>query len=584
MRLSKFLGPTLRSAPAGAETKSHGLLLRAGYIRPLAPGIFSYLPLGRRALRKIEAVVRAELEALGAQEVTMPGVQPATLVRRSGLWEGAGPELARFDDRCGRPLALAMSHEENAAFLAADSVTSYRQLPVTLFQIGRCFRDEARPRGGIARLREFTLLDSYSFSAGEEGLAAAYRDHLEAFDRIFSRLGLARAVLVESGGGAGTEHDFFYPSEAGDDAIVQCDACGYAADREWARFARPEPPVEEPQPLERVSTPGASSIEGLAKFLDIPESRTAKVVLLNAIQPTAPDDPDRREVLVMALVRGDMEVSEAKLRQAVGALALEPARGGAIEAAGATAGYASPVGLPSSELRVVIDELVATTPNLVAGANEEGVHLRNVNFGRDYRADVVADIALAREDAACPDCTRPLRPHVGFELGSLHRFPADYAERLGATYQDNSGSVAPMRMGSYGIGLDRLLACIAEEHHDERGLVMPATVAPFAVHLVSIAGGDPWIEKRATELYEELVRAGFDTLYDDRDLRAGVKFNDADLMGAPVRVSIGARSLERDGVEVKRRAEEKGAIVDLDNVLERAAGMLADARGKLGPE
>jgi prolyl-tRNA synthetase len=576
MRLSKLLGETLRSAPAEAETESHRLLLRAAYIRPLASGIFSYLPLGLRSLRKIEAVARTELETLGAQEVAFPYAQPASLVRRSGLWAAAGAELAGFDDRSDRRLVLAMSHEESAAALAADSVMSYRQLPVTLFGIGRSFRDELRPRGGLLRLREFTLLDSYSFAADLAGLEAAYEGHLRAFERIFSTLQLDRVMLIESGGGDGREHEYFFPTEAGDDAAALCDACGFGANREWARFARREPAAEELLPLERVATPGAATIEELTSFLDIPASRTAKVVLLSALLPTAPDQPDPSEVLVMALVRGDMELSEAKLRRTVGALALVPASPEAIQAAGVAAGYASPIGLRSSESRVVVDELVATTPNLVAGANQEGFHLRNVNFGRDYQADVVADIALVPDGGACPDCTRPLRVAPGFELGSLHSFSTDYVERLGATYQDDTGSLVPMQMGSYGIGLDRLLACIAEEHHDERGLVMPPAAAPFALHLVSIPGGDRQIESRAAHLYRRMIEAGLEVLYDDRDLRAGVKFNDADLIGAPLRVTIGARSLEQGGVELKRRDAGQGAIVDLQSASDRAAEALAE--------
>lgn len=583
MRFSRLLAETLRSAPAEAETDGQRLLLRAAYVRPLATGIFSYLPLGQRSMRKIETVARTALRTLGAQEVALPFVQPAALVRRSGLADAAGEELAGFEDRSARRLVLAMSHEESAAALATASVASYRRLPVTLFQVGRSFRDELRPRGGLLRLREFTLLDSYSFAADAAQLDAAYEEHLAAFDRIFSELGLDRVVLADSGGEVGHEHEFFYPCNAGDDAIMACDACGYAANRAWARFARPQPPAEEPTPLERVATPGATTIETLTRVLDIPAARTAKVVLFSPVGPAASGSPDRGAI-VMALVRGDMEVSEAKVRRAVGASALQPARAEAIEAAGAIAGYASPVGLESRELCVVVDDGVATAPNLVAGANQEGYHLRNVNLGRDYRPDVVADIAQAADGAACPDCTRPLRTVSGVELASLHRFSTEFAERLAATFQDEDGSVTPMQMASYGIGLDRLLACIAEEHHDEQGLIMPPAAAPFAVHLVSIAGGDPGIEKRAAALYDEIAAAGFDVLYDDRDLRAGVKFNDADLIGAPLRLTIGSRSLEQGGVELKRRESERGTIVAMEAALDRTADLLAGIRVDPGRE
>ncbi len=569
MRMSRLFGETRRSAPADAEVAGHGLLIRAGYVRPLGPGAFSFLPLGLRALRKIEDIVRHEMAALGGHEVAMPFVQPAELTRRSGLWDAGGGELARFTDRAERSMTLAASHEEAAAALAASEITSYRQLPATLFQIGTVFRDEGRPRGGLLRTREFTLLDSYCFARDAGGLGELYGLHLEAFGRIFARMGLESVIVTEATGG---EHEFVFLTEAGDDSVVICTSCGYTASLRAARFARSEPPAEAPLPLEKVATPGTDTIDSLAAFMGVPASRTAKVVFFSADLPG--ESGQRRDRVVMALVRGDMEVSETKLAAATGATWLRPAEAGAIAAVGAAAGYASPIGLESDDLCVVADELIATSPNLVSGANEDGYHYRNVNFGRDYEADLVADIAHAFQDAACPDCTAPLELARCVEVGSLHRFTLEYAERLGATFQDEDGELKPMHMGSFGIGVSRLLGCIAEERHDERGLALPASVAPYDVYLVAVTGGDAEIEAQADALYGSLVEAGLDALYDDRDARGGVKFNDADLIGIPVRLTIGARSLAEGGVELKRRDADAGEIVALEDSAEAVKGAL----------
>jgi len=574
--MSKRFGETLRKAPADAQTHGHGLLVRAGYTRQVAPGTFSYLPLGVRALRRIRAVIRAEIEGIGGQEVAMPLVQSAKLLRRSGRWAQAGDELVRFNDRGDRKLALGTSHEEVAAELARGEIHSYRQLPTLLYQIGTIFRDEERPYGGTLRAREFTLMDSYSFDPNTAGRDRQYEEHYAAFERIFRYVGLKEVIAVLSSPSAAAEeleHEFMFVHDVSDDEVALCDSCGYSANKRAASFTKPDPPEEGPLPLDKVATPGTDTIESLADFLGVATDRTAKVVFFSKAED--------RESVVMALVRGDMEVSEAKLAVAVGTSRLSPAEPEAIRATGAAPGYASPVGLDSKKLIVVVDPLVAASPNLVSGANEDGYHFRNVNFKRDYQADTVMDIASAHEGAPCPACQSPLRIASAIEVGSLHRFEPAYGEALGATYRDERDEERPIVMGSYGIGVDRLLACIAESRHDDHGLRLPITVAPYQVYLVAITGGDSAIAAKADALYEWMMTLGLDVIYDDRDASPGVKLNDADLLGIPVRVTIGERSLKAGGVELKRRDRDERNIVALDEALHAVSATIAELTREL---
>jgi len=576
MRMSKRFGETLRKAPADAQTIGHGLLVRAGYIRQVAPGLFSYLPLGVRALRRIRAVIRAEIEGMGGEEVAMPLVQPAKLLLKSGRWVQAGDELVRFSDRGDRKMALGTSHEETAAELARSEIHSYRQLPTLLYQFGTTFRDEERPHGGTLRAREFTLMDSYSFDRDGAGQDEQYQQHYRAFEQVFRRVGLDEVIAVLSSpstAGEEIEHEFMFMNDVGDDAVVLCDSCGYSANQRVAGFTKPDPPAEEPLPLEKLATPGTDTIESLADFLDVTTDRTAKVVFFSK--------GDDRESVIMALVRGDMEVSEAKLAAAVGTSGLAPAEPQAIRDTDAAPGYASPVGLDSEKLIVVVDPLVAASPNLVSGANEEGFHFSNVNFKRDYQADMVMDIAAAFDGAPCPACQSPLRTAPAIEVGSLHRFGPDYGNSLGATYRDENDGERPIIMGSYGIGIDRLLACIAERHHDDNGLRLPITVAPYQVYLVAITGGDTEIAAKADALYEWMMTLGLDVLYDDRNASPGVKLNDADLLGIPVRVTLGERSLKAGGVELKRRDRDEKEIIELDAALHAVSATIADLTREL---
>lgn len=578
MRLSQLFGQTLREAPADATASSHQLLLRAGFIRPLAAGIFSYLPLARRSLSRIEAIMREEMNAIGGQEMEMPVVHPAEIWKESGRWYEIGPEMGRFRDRAGREMALAMTHEEVVADLVRKEVRSYRQLPLLLYHIQTKWRDDPRPRAGLIRVREFTMLDSYSLDADEAGLDAQYRAHYQAYFNIFHRCALpVLAVRSDVGMMGGTmAHEFMYLTPVGEDTLLLCDACGYAANRQVARFRKPAAPEEPPRPVEKVATPGVTTIEDLAAFLDIPRSRTAKAVFYIA---TLGEWERETERFVFAVVRGDMEVNESKLANAVRARSLRPALEEEIRAVGAEPGYGSPIGVQGAF--VVVDDAIPESPNLVAGANEPGYHLRNVNYGRDFRADLVADIAAADEGCACPSCGRPMRAPRGVEVGNIFKLGTRYSETMGCTFLDAEGHPRPVVMGSYGIGLGRLLACIAEEHHDEYGLVWPCTVAPYPIHLLALGTPEGEPAAVAERLYRELGAAGLEALYDDRAESPGVKFMDADLIGLPLRLTVSERSLGQGGVEFKRRDQKERFVVPLDQVVLRVKAVLSELEAEI---
>lgn len=554
------------------------MLLRAGVVRQTTPGIFSYLPLGLRTKRKIEDMVRGELRAIGAQEVELPPIQTDELWQRSGQGQVSGPELFRLTDHAERPLVLASSYEAAALQVAAGETTSHRQLPILLFRIGPAFRDETRVQGGLMRGRQFTLADSYSLDRDEQSRDATYQKHIEVFTRVLTRLGLDDVVVARSDTASAAEaaqHEVVWVTPAGETRVARCGDCGYAAIHGVARFRKPLPDMEEPGPLERVATPGTETIQALADYLGVPSERTAKVVFYRVVTP-----PDRPVPLIMAVVRGDMEVSESKLREAIGAIRLETPGKDEIRARGAEPGYASPVGLSSNSVTVVVDDLVARSPNLISGANEEGYHLRNVNAGRDFAPTLVADIALAPEGSACPDCGSALETPSGIEVASAHKFTREFAVGIGLRYQDEKGETDAPLVGSYGMGIDRLLGCLAECHRDEDGLMLPPLVAPYHVSLVSV-GGDESVVRLADELYRGLLRSGIEVLYDDRDVRAGVKFKDSDLVGMPVRLTIGSRGAREGNVEVKLRDREERSTVSLasavDVVRDVVVGLLGSA-------
>ena len=574
MRISRLFGQTLRAAPADVEVASHQLLVRAGFIRQQAAGIFSALPLARRSLTRIETILREEINAIGGQEMTMPVVQSADIWKESGRWFQIGAEMGRFKDRNNHDMALAMTHEEVVGQLVRGEIKSYRQLPALVYHIQTKFRDDPRPRAGLIRVREFTMLDSYSLDSSWNGLEQQYQAHYDAYFNIFRRCGLPVVAVKSDTGmmGGKVAHEYMYLTPIGEDTLLFCDACGYSANRQVARFARPAVTAEPPLPLEKVATPGASSIEELAAFLKIPASRTGKAVFYTA-EMTDPQGEVASQ-FVFALVRGDMEVNETKLANLIGARDLRPATPEEIKVTGAEAGYASPVGLRG--VLIVADDLIPQSPNLVAGANEPGYHLRNVNYGRDFTASRVGDIAAAGEGALCPECGSAMRSSRGVEVGNIFQLGTRYSDALNCKFIAEDGSEQPVIMGSYGIGVGRLLACIVEEHHDEKGLLWPASVAPFTLHLVALAGKTEPVLDTADRLVGELTAAGLEPLYDDRNESAGIKFNDADLMGMPLRLTVSERSLQQGGVEFKLRAGDEKWIVPLAETVEAVRKINAD--------
>lgn len=501
----------------------------------------------------------------------MPVVQPADTWKETGRYYQIGSEMGRFKDKSGHDMVLAMTHEEVVSDLVRGTIRSYRQLPALIYHLQTKWRDDPRPRAGLIRVREFIMLDSYSLDADWQGLDAQYKDHYEAYFRIFKRCGLPTvAVRSDSGMMGGKEaHEYMYLTPIGEDSLLFCDACGYSANRQVASFEMPTPPIEEPLPLEKLATPGASSIEELAHFLNIRTEKTAKAVFFTAHISEKGGEDDK---LVFAVVRGDMEVNETKVANLVKASDLRPATDEEIIASGAQPGYASPVGLKS--VIVIVDDLVTRSPNLVAGANEAGYHLRNVNYGRDYTAMLTGDIAAARDGDACPECGKPMRLVRGVEVGNIFKLGTRYSDALNCTFLDELGNSKPVIMGSYGIGVGRLMACIAEEHHDERGLLWPATIAPYPVHMVILQGKEVDTNRIAASIEAALVEAGFEPLVDDRVESAGVKFNDADLIGLPIRLTISERAFKQGGVEMKLRASGDSTIVPLEQVIAVVRGTL----------
>ena len=574
MKMSHLFSQTLREAPAEAEMSSHKLLVRSGFIRQLAAGIYTTMPLARRSLTKIENIMREEMNAIGGQEMSMPVVHPAELWQETGRWYQIGSEMGRFKDKNERDMVLAMTHEEVVADLARKEIHSYRQLPVLIYHIQTKWRDDPRPRAGLIRVREFTMKDSYSLDADWEGLERQYRNHYQAYFNIFQRCGVPVIAVKSDTGmmGGKLAHEYMYLTPFGEDTLLLCDACGYSANRQIAHFRKQALPKDALLELEKVETPDTKTIADLAAFLEIQEAQTAKAVFLVAtISPrnTVPDRNRTPEKFIFAVLRGDMELNETKLANALGASELRPATEEEIVAVGAVPGYASPVGLTRpgrssknakvSDVIIIVDELIPESTNLVAGANETGYHLLNTNYGRDYTADLIADIAAAQEGDGCPECGAALRAVRGVEVGNIFQLGTRYSEAMGATFQDKDGIDKPIVMGSYGIGSGRLLACVAEEHHDDCGLIWPISIAPYHIHLVALPHKNDQGTTLAVaeQLYADLQTAGMEVLFDDREESPGVKFNDADLIGLPLRVTVSARGLEQGMIELKRRDQDK---------------------------
>lgn len=565
LKMSQLFGRTLREAPAGTQLTSHRLVLRAGLVRFLGAGLYSYLPLGWRVARNIETILREEMDALGAQEMKMPVVHPAELWEATGRWASVGPALMRVTDRSGREYALAMTHEEVVAELARQEIQSYRDLPKVIYHIQTKVRDEPRPRGGLLRVREFRMKDAYSLDAGEEGLDAVYPRIVEAYERVFARCGLDPVAVEADTGmmGGADSHEFMLPHPDGEDTYIHCEMCDYAANAERAAFKLPE---VEPEPLEeavRVATPGCETIADVAEFVGVPTRQTLKAVFY------ARGDGD----LVLVVIRGDLEVNETKVRNLLDGAVLEPALEEDVRRVGAEPGYGSPVGLDVQQspgdkgVLVLADRSIQKGSNFVAGANRQGYHLTGVNYPRDCAVTMLDDIAQAGAGHLCPRCEGALVAESAIELGHCFKLGTHYAEAVGAHYLDTEGNEHPITMGSYGIGVGRLMAAVIEQHHDDHGIIWPPALAPFDVYLLTL-GTDEETQERAEDFCAELEGVGLDVLFDDREESAGVKFTDADLIGCPVRATVSRRSLGQGGVELKARWAREAEVVGLDDLVD----------------
>ena len=552
MKLSKMHIKTLREVPAEAEIPSHILLIRTGMIRKLASGIYGFMPFGWRSVRKIEDIIRSEMDKAGGQEIHMSAIQPAELWQESGRWFAYGPELWRVKDRNGRDFCLGPTHEEIFTDIIRNDVSSYRQLPMNLYQIQTKYRDEARPRFGLMRSREFIMKDAYSFDRDFEGLDKSYDDMYKAYEKIFTRCGLTfRPVEADTGAiGGSNSHEFTALSEVGESEIAYCEKCSMAATTERAECVDAPADTEEMLPMEEVNTPGTKTIEAVADFLGMPQTKTIKALLFVTY-----DEEGNEKEYVAAFVRGDRELNMTKLINALNIPehAIEFADEAKMsQKTGCVGGFTGPVGL--HDCKVVVDSELTGLRNLCAGANKENYHVKNVNYGRDYKGDIVTDLKLLKEDDPCPVCGAPVKHARGIEVGQVFKLGTKYSQAMNAVYKDENQQDRLIVMGCYGIGVTRTLSAIVEQHHDENGIIWPMSVAPYHVIITLVKPGDETQEAVAEEIYSRLSDAGVEVLLDDRDERPGVKFKDADLLGIPVRITVGKRAPE-GVVEYKLRRE-----------------------------
>ena len=547
MRASNLYAPTLRNTPAEAEIVSHQLMYRAGMIRKVAGGMYTFLPLGWRVIRKIEQIIREEMDAAGGQEVMMPILQPGELWQESGRWAAYGAEMMRIKDRHGRDFCLGPTHEEMITDLVRDELHSYKQLPVMLYQIQDKFRDERRPRFGLMRSREFIMKDLYSFDKDPDGMMVSYQKMYDAYSKIYTRMGLTfRAVEADSGAiGGGHSHEFTVLADAGESNIAYCTQCEYAASDEKAEL-KPEATADEAaQPLEKVATPGTNTIESLCDFLHIPADKTIKAVAYETDQ----------DELVLVFIRGDHDVNETKvLNHVEGALELRMADEDVIRAAGGCPGFMGPIGIQKGT-HVFVDASVMNVHNGVTGANEKDVHYKNVNPQRDFDTDaiVVDDFRMVKEGDPCPHCGAPMKMTRGIEAGQVFALGTKYSAAMGATFLNEQGKEQPLWMGCYGIGVGRTMAAAIEQSNDKDGIVWPRAIAPFEVVVAVVNAKKDDQLAYGEAVYKECQAAGLDTLLDDRKERAGVKFKDCDLIGYPLRVTIGPKAVEEGTIEIKVR-------------------------------
>ena len=561
MRVSRLFMATQREIPADAEIPSHQLMLRAGLIRKVASGIYSFMPLGYRTYRKVEAVIREEMDKAGAQELIMPALLPAEVYQESGRWEKFGPEMFRLSDRGGRSFCLGPTHEEPFTEAVRDTISSYKQLPVTLYQIQHKYRDEKRPRFGIMRGREFVMKDAYSFDVDEAGLSESYDTMYKAYRAIFDRLGLDYTVVdADSGamGGSGSQ-EFMVKSEVGEDGICYCDECGYAANEEKAGCVTPAQDTAEMLDIEKIHTPDVKTIDNLVGYMNCGADKFVKTILYNI---------DGK--IVAAMCRGDRDINETKLANLYDATEMELAAFVDVErVTGAKVGFAGPVGL-KEKIDIVVDSEVSVMRNFVVGADETDYHLKNVNIGRDFEATTIADIRNAVEGDVCPKCGKgKMKMARGVEVGHIFKLGTKYSKALNCVYLDKDGKSNLVVMGCYGIGVGRTLAAIIEQHHDDNGIIWPAEVAPYKAIVVPTKVNDEANMALAEKIYSDLAAAGVEVLIDDRNERPGVKFKDADLIGIPLRITVGRRAGEGI-VEVKRRDSDEAVEMTADEAVAAA--------------
>ncbi len=573
MKMSKLVGRRIKEAPKDAKTPSHIFLIRGGYIRPVSTGIYSLLPLGHKICAKIENIIREEMNKIGGQEVTMPVVLPSELWEESGRYHSVGEELLRFKDRNKKDMLLAMTHEEAVVHLTRTEVNSYKQLPIMLYQIQTKYRDEARPRAGLIRVREFKMKDAYSFHATQECLDEFYTQTLHAYEKIFRRCGFKDFLCIESNPGmmgGNISHEFMAVADCGEDTIFMSPDGSYKANKEVAysalKFSK-SPPLA----LEKVPTPGKKTIEEVAEFLGQNISETGKAVFYKT----------KEDQLIFAMIRGDFEVNESKVRRILQIDDISFANDDLIRSCGAEPGYASPLNLNPEKVKIIVDRSIAESSNLTVGANEPDFHIKNFNFNRDMpEGAIVADIACVREGDPCPVTGQPLLMKRGIEIGNIFKLGTKYSSSMKCEFLDANGKKHPMIMGCYGIGIGRTMAAVIEQNYDQYGPIWPISISPFDVHLCVLNLNQNNICSKAEEIYNSLLSAGIDVLYDDRGEKAGFMFNDADLIGVPFRIVISPKTISENKVEFKRRGDKESHMFDITGLTEKILNILKTEREK----